>query len=101
MQTNQGPDLDAIRGQLVDEQARLKQLLGAVTGSLVLERSDDDVASHKLRQRLEQVRQALSLMDKGQYGTCVGCGKAISAHRLVEAPTQLYCMTCELMGGHR
>lgn len=99
VQTDQGPDLESIRAKLVEERDRLKQLLGAVTGNLDLDKTVDDPASRKLWQRLDQVKKAISLIDAGKYGICGGCGKKISTHRLAEAPATFFCMTCELTGG--
>jgi DnaK suppressor protein len=48
-----------------------------------------------LQQRLEDVRGALSRIEKGTYGKCEGCGNNIPAERLEAIPAARLCMTCK------
>src|SRR4051794_37047801 len=82
-------EFDALRERLMGERSRLKQLLGAVTGSLQII-AEDDVSSTKLRDRLNDVSKALGRIENGTYGQCLGCGVALSASRLESAPTMTH-----------
>jgi DnaK suppressor protein len=50
--------------------------------------------------RIEEARRALA---NGTYGTCVNCGREISAERLEAMPDAIRCLACQrrLEGGHR
>jgi RNA polymerase-binding transcription factor DksA len=91
------PNLESTRERLQAERDRLKQLLGAVTGSLQFS-TGDDATSAKLRTRLNDVQKALGRIDNGTYGHCSTCQVEISASRLETLPTATLCMACEMLG---
>ena len=41
-----------------------------------------------------EAREALGRLDRGVYGTCESCGKAIASPRLEALPFTRYCVTC-------
>jgi DnaK suppressor protein len=45
--------------------------------------------------QLDRVRQALSRLDDGTYGTCANCGKEITPARLDARPWAIYCIDCQ------
>ncbi len=45
--------------------------------------------------QLERVRQALTRLDDGTYGTCANCGKEIASARLDARPWAIYCIDCQ------
>ncbi len=45
--------------------------------------------------QLDRVRQALSRLDDGTYGTCANCGKQITPARLDARPWAIYCIDCQ------
>lgn len=44
---------------------------------------------------LQQIMQALILVEKGQYGECSDCGDAIAVARLKARPTATRCVDCQ------
>ena len=47
------------------------------------------------RQRLTQVRAALTRYDQGEYGLCVDCGEEIGFGRLKARPESPFCLECQ------
>jgi DnaK suppressor protein len=47
------------------------------------------------QQRRRQVEAALSRMDDGEYGECLGCGEEIDPRRLVAHPEASLCIECQ------
>jgi len=45
--------------------------------------------------RVEDIKEALVRINKGKYGICKKCGKAISQARLKIIPESAYCIDCE------
>ena len=45
--------------------------------------------------QLDRVRQALTHLDEGTYGTCANCGKEITPARLDARPWAIYCIDCQ------
>ncbi len=41
-----------------------------------------------------EAREALGRLDRGEYGTCESCGKAIAPARLEAIPFARFCVTC-------
>jgi RNA polymerase-binding transcription factor DksA len=44
--------------------------------------------------RLAQVEEALERVERGDYGICESCGKAISIDRLLAKPSARFCVPC-------
>lgn len=49
---------------------------------------------HSLELKLKDVNLALEKIEKGGYGTCEKCGKAIEEERLLAYPEARLCMGC-------
>lgn len=47
-----------------------------------------------LKQMLGKIQTALLHLNKGDYGKCEKCGKAIETARLEAMPTASYCIAC-------
>jgi RNA polymerase-binding transcription factor DksA len=45
-------------------------------------------------ERLAATERALERIEGGTYGTCLRCGRAIAAGRLVARPAAEYCIDC-------
>jgi RNA polymerase-binding transcription factor DksA len=54
----------------------------------------DMVLAANAGQLAEEVRDALSRLEGGTFGTCENCGQAISQERLAGLPYARYCVTC-------
>jgi YteA family regulatory protein len=61
------------------------------TASELYERSKDVSLNEHAEYELLQVDEALSHIDKGDYGICVFCHEPIPFERLLAIPTTLYC----------
>ena len=101
-------DEDEARNRLIAKQTELKR---RIAGTQATERHEvaegdndsaqlwevsdirddlDDQAAHEL----EQVNQALALLNAGEYGECVECGEPISEARLRALPYATLCIQC-------
>lgn len=47
-----------------------------------------------LKERLSEVRKALTRIEDGSYGICKKCGKSIPEERLEAMPSAALCMGC-------
>jgi DnaK suppressor protein len=54
-----------------------------------------DVRRSALRRRLDEIDAALGRIADGSYGTCEGCGRAVSCARLKACPETRLCSSCE------
>lgn len=97
--------LDGDRSQLQDE--ALRPSGGAAEGELSnLPVHPADVGGlsfdeeitlgllHNEEQLLEEIKAALSRMDKGEYGLCAACGHPIRKERLRVLPYARFCVAC-------
>jgi len=48
-----------------------------------------------LEKSLEKVDEALKMIESGNYGKCIECGKIIPEERLLAFPTANKCMDCK------
>lgn len=53
-----------------------------------------DALGNNTRQKIENIRQAIMRMDKGEYGVCTVCGEAIGKGRLAVLPFASMCVKC-------
>lgn len=102
-------DLDAARAALVAERARLVQEVGetiiapgqmtygsqAAAATQVFEQQRDLALRDRALAQMALVDAALARLDEGTFGTCVRCGKPISAARLEALPWAAYCIDCQ------
>lgn len=49
----------------------------------------------RAEQQREQVRSALSRMERGEYGDCLRCGEPIGYARLRVRPEAFICLACQ------
>jgi len=68
----------------------------ADVGSANFERDQEMSLAANTREMLEQARQALRLLDGGEYGHCVSCGRPIGKLRLQAFPRATLCVSCKL-----
>ncbi len=66
----------------------------ADSSQVTAERGEAEAEVATLRDRLEEVEQALAKLDTGSYGTCEGCGNAIDSARLEALPSARFCISC-------
>lgn len=45
--------------------------------------------------RLEEIQEALQMLDEGKYGRCIRCGKSITKRRLKAIPFATLCIHCK------
>lgn len=97
------------RAALVDEIERKLAASRAKTGSASIDQiieggdnaSADAMASVDLAeaqrdvQELRDVDAACARLADGSYGTCIDCGEAVAAARLVAYPTAKRCTACQ------
>lgn len=110
--------LDEQRAKLEEERTVLEQELGSIAkkgrrqpGEFDArfpdygrkeEENADEVAAFEARisierdldQHYQDVKAALSRIEKGTYGVCPTCGKEIRKERLRIAPAAIACMDC-------
>ncbi len=46
-------------------------------------------------EQLREIRETILRIDRGQYGNCARCGKAIAPKRLLRAPMSRLCVSCK------
>jgi DnaK suppressor protein len=104
-----GFDAAAIRAALEAERAHLVEELGqaiqapgqmtygsqAAAATQVFEQQRDLALRDRAAQQLELVEAALARLENGTFGTCLRCGKAIAAARLVALPWAAHCIECQ------
>jgi RNA polymerase-binding protein DksA len=99
-------DLATIRARLEAERRRLLEQLGepiegpgqmtygsqAAAASHVFEQQRDLALRDQARSELTSVQRALDALDRGDYGTCVECGRPIAPERLEAIPWVALCI---------
>jgi len=63
-------------------------------------RSSADVETHagliaRAEEKLKYLDEAISQLEAGTYGSCVGCHQPIPMERLIAVPFALYCLSCQ------
>ncbi|PAD75123.1 TraR/DksA C4-type zinc finger protein [Paenibacillus campinasensis] len=110
------PQLNELEQRLLQDKARLEQLIGSPeqsgedslrdsTGELSaadnhpadlateeFERSRNLAIHDKQAQELDRIDTALQRMDEGSYGTCAVCGRDIPYERLEALPSTIHCI---------
>ena len=98
-------EVDRMEQTIADAEAELSGLLRegsdgagrdpADVGSSNFERDQEMSLAHNSREMLEQVKLALALFDRGEYGYCESCGQPIGKGRLQAFPRATMCVTCK------
>ena len=97
------------RQKLVDEQTHVRDELRNLREALqsevdvepdegdaeVFEREKNSALIAVLEKKLNDVEAALKSIEKGGYGICEDCGKAIATERLEVKPDATLCLTCQ------
>lgn len=60
-------------------------------GTEQFEREKDLALAEQARRQLQEIEDALQVMDEGRYGLCQRCGAPIPYERLEAMPASLYC----------
>jgi RNA polymerase-binding protein DksA len=53
-----------------------------------------DALGNSARVEVEKIKQAISRIDAGTYGSCASCGEAIKPDRLAAIPYTNLCINC-------
>ena len=98
-------DRDRMRAAIAESQAELAELMTegsdgagrdpADVGSQNFERDQELSLHNNQKHKLEQIEQALRLLDAGTYGFCESCGKPIGKVRLAAFPRATMCVSCK------
>ncbi|MDD5168820.1 MAG: TraR/DksA C4-type zinc finger protein [Syntrophales bacterium] len=60
-----------------------------------LGRSVDLIMRSRERELIREIEEALTRIDRGEFGICQTCGRPISEKRLWAKPTSLLCIECK------
>lgn len=66
----------------------------ADAGSETYERARDLGLQEEIGRELEEVRDALERLERGEFGRCQSCGRSIPLERLEALPTARFCVEC-------
>ena len=66
----------------------------ADSSQVTAERGEAEAEAATLRDRLDEVEQALVKLDQGSYGVCESCSRPIDAARLEALPSARRCIDC-------
>ncbi len=97
-----------IEKRLSERKSELEKLLDRVETSArrkldkgfeeqAIQRQNEEVLTaldDSLNDELEQVNEALFMIEQGIYGKCVSCGEDISEKRLLAVPHTSLCINC-------
>jgi DnaK suppressor protein len=94
-----------LRGDLARVASEIAERLGdavsdagddpADAGAKAFEREQELALSQNAQDLLLQTERALERIDKGTYGVCESCGKAIGKARLLAFPRATLCVECK------
>lgn len=59
-----------------------------------------DYLGNSAKTEIEMIKQALSRIDSGEYGTCQVCGEPINIERLKIIPYSNMCVKCASVASH-
>ncbi len=110
-------EYDEVRNSLIDMLEELDERLTKITDDV--KHADQDVEKdfaeqatqaendevldalgNATRNEIEQVKQAIRRIDRGDYGKCEICGQAIKAERLNALPFSSMCINCAEKAEH-
>jgi RNA polymerase-binding transcription factor DksA len=66
--------------------------------TIAFERSQLGALSGQVRRHLAEIDAAVARLDRGTYGTCERCGRAIDERRLEARPAARTCIGCATVG---
>ena len=59
-----------------------------------------DFLGNAARKEINMIKQAITRIDKGEYGVCQVCGEAINIERLKVIPYSNMCVKCASLASH-
>lgn len=90
-------ELDDRLGKITDDVRHTDHPLAQDFSEQVTETENDEVLDalgNAARDEVEKIRQAISRIDAGTYGICLGCGEPIKKERLAVLPYANQCVRC-------
>jgi RNA polymerase-binding transcription factor DksA len=87
--------LARLHGLLVEEHAIQQARAVELQASPDLEPDLAELLLVRCREALEEIEEALRLIDKGGYGRCSVCGTAVPYERLEAVPATRRCVSCQ------
>jgi DnaK suppressor protein len=90
--------LDRLHRLLVEEYVVQQTRAVELQEPLDLEPDLADVLLGRCREALDEIEEAMALLDQGIYGSCSACGTAIPYERLEAVPWARRCVSCQ--AGH-
>ena len=90
-------ELDDRLGKITDDVRHTDHPLAQDFSEQATETENDEVLDalgNAARGEVEKIRQAISRIDAGTYGICLGCGEPIKKERLAALPYANQCIRC-------
>ena len=84
-----------LRHSLVEEHAIQQARAAELQDSADLEPDLAGILLVRCREALEEIEEALRLIDQGGYGRCSVCGTAVPYERLEAVPATHRCVSCQ------
>ena len=83
----------ATLGELTDSKETLADALDIAS----MESNRDFQLRIRDRERvlIRKIKDAIVLIDEGEYGYCIGCGNDIAEKRLIARPVATHCIDCK------
>ena len=88
-----------LRDLLIEEHASQRTRAIELQESPDLEPDLAELLLIRCRETLDEIEEALRLIDQGGYGLCSVCGTVIPYERLEAVPAALRCVSCQ--AGHQ
>lgn len=88
-------DLAHLRGLLVEEHAIQQGRAAELQESADLEPDLAGLLVVRCREALEEIEEALRLIERGRYGRCSVCATAVPYERLEAVPATRRCVSCQ------
>lgn len=87
--------LNRLRRLLVEEYVLQQARAVELQAPLDLEPDLADVLLARCREALDEIEEALALLDRGAYGSCSTCTDSIPYERLEAVPWARRCVACQ------
>lgn len=90
-------ELDDRLGKITDDVKHTDNPLTQDFSEQATETENDEVLDalgNAARDEVEKIKQAISRIDAGTYGICLGCGEPIKKERLAVLPYANLCIRC-------
>ncbi len=90
-------ELDDRLGKITDDVKHSDTPLAQDFSEQATETENDEVLDalgNAARSEVEKIKEAISRIDAGTYGICLGCGEPIKKERLAAVPYANQCIRC-------